>query len=99
MAGLGSTYFLFQHVASRVDTLLQPRQDADTHQVDRAAEAIAAGGLFGRGPGEGIMKRQVPDMHTDFIYSAAAEEYGLWFSLILIALFMFLVAARPLSRR
>ncbi len=36
------------------------------------------------------MKREVPDMHTDFIYSASAEEYGLWFSLILIALFMFL---------
>jgi cell division protein FtsW len=29
-------------------------------------------------------------MHTDFAYSASAEEYGLWFSLILIALFMFL---------
>ena len=37
------------------------------------------------------MKRSVPDMHTDFAYSAAAEEYGLWFSLILIALFMILV--------
>jgi cell division protein FtsW len=36
------------------------------------------------------MKREVPDMHTDFIYSASAEEYGLWLSLILIALFMFL---------
>ena len=36
------------------------------------------------------MKRDVPDMHTDFIYSASAEEYGLWFSLILIALFTLL---------
>jgi cell division protein FtsW len=37
------------------------------------------------------MKRHVPDMHTDFAYSAAAEEYGLWFSLILITLFCTLV--------
>jgi len=90
LAGLGSTYFLFEHVASRVDRFFS-HEKTDTHQVDRAAEAIAAGGAFGRGPGEGIMKRQVPDMHTDFAYSAAAEEYGLWLSLILIALFMLLV--------
>jgi cell division protein FtsW len=89
-AGLMSTYYLFPHVASRVDRFINP-EAADTHQVDRAAEAIAAGGLFGRGPGEGVMKRHVPDLHTDFIYSVAAEEYGLIFSLILIGLFAFLV--------
>ena len=88
--GLMSTYFLFPHVASRVDRFINP-EAADTHQVDRAAEAIAAAGLFGRGPGEGVMKRHVPDLHTDFIYSVAAEEYGLIFSLILIGLFAFLV--------
>ncbi|WP_395671719.1 putative lipid II flippase FtsW [Phenylobacterium sp.] len=86
VAGLSSTYFLFPHVASRVDRFLSPDK-ADTHQVDRAAEAIAAGGFFGRGPGEGVMKRHVPDLHTDFIYSVGAEEYGLVFSLLLIALF------------
>lgn len=90
IAGLSSTYFLFPHVASRVDRFLSPDK-ADTHQVDRAAEAIAAGGFFGRGPGEGVMKRHVPDLHTDFIYSVAAEEYGLVFSLLLIALFAFVV--------
>lgn len=90
IAGLSSTYFLFPHVASRVDRFLSPDK-ADTHQVDKAAEAIAAGGLFGRGPGEGIMKRHVPDAHTDFIYSVGAEEYGLVFSLLLITLFAFLV--------
>jgi cell division protein FtsW len=90
IAGLSSTYFLFPHVASRVDRFLSPDK-ADTHQVDRASEAIAAGGLFGRGPGEGVMKRHVPDLHTDFIYSVGAEEYGLIFSLLLISLFAFVV--------
>jgi len=90
VGGLSSTYFFFPHVASRVDRFLSPDK-ADTHQVDRAAEAIAAGNLFGRGPGEGVMKRHVPDLHTDFIYSVAAEEYGLIFSLLLIGLFAFLV--------
>jgi cell division protein FtsW len=90
LAGLSSTYFLFPHVASRVDRFLSPDR-ADTHQVDRAAEAIAAGRLVGRGPGEGVLKRAIPDAHTDFIYSVAAEEYGLIFSLLLISLFAFIV--------
>jgi cell division protein FtsW len=90
VSGLISTYFLFDHVAARVQKFLSPDK-ADTHQIDRASEAIAAGGLFGRGPGEGVMKRHVPDLHTDFIYSVAAEEYGLLFSLLLIALFAFVV--------
>lgn len=90
IGGLVAVYSIFPHVASRVDRFLNP-ESADTHQVDRAAEAIAAGGLIGRGPGEGVMKRHVPDLHTDFIYSVAAEEYGLVFSLALIGLFGFLV--------
>ncbi len=60
-------------------------------QVDRAADAIHHGALFGVGPGEGVFKRGVPEAHTDFIYSVAAEEYGLIFCLALIALFGFLV--------
>jgi cell division protein FtsW len=90
VAGLSSTYFLFPHVAARVHKFVSP-DTADTHQVDRAAEAIRAGGLLGRGPGEGVMKRHVPDLHTDFIYSVGAEEYGLLFSLLLISLFALLV--------
>lgn len=88
--GLVAIYFSMDHFAARLNKFLSP-EGADTHQVDRAAEAIAAGGLFGRGPGEGVMKRHVPDLHTDFIYSVAAEEYGLLFSLCLIGLFAFVV--------
>ena len=90
MGGGVSLYFAFQHVASRVKRFLSP-ETTDTHQVASAQQAIAAGGLFGRGPGEGVMKGHVPDMHTDFIYSVAAEEYGLLFSLLLISLFGFIV--------
>ena len=91
VVGLGSTYFLFQHVAARVGSFLSTDKTDAHQQVHRAAEAIAAGRAFGRGPGEGIMKVQIPDMHTDFAYSAGAEEYGLMLSLTLIALFMLLV--------
>jgi cell division protein FtsW len=90
IAGLSSTYFLLPHVHARVDKFLSPDK-ADTHQVDAAAIAQRAGGLFGRGPGEGVMKRHVPDLHTDFAYSVGAEEFGLIFSLLLISLFAFVV--------
>ena len=90
IAGLSSTYFLFPHVASRVDRFLSPDK-ADTHQVDAAAVAQAAGGLFGRGPGEGVLKRAIPDAHTDFAASVGAEEFGLVFLLVVISLFTFVV--------
>ena len=90
VSGCVALYFAFDHVASRVHKFLSPDK-ADTHQIDRAQEAIAHGGLLGQGPGEGVMKRHVPDLHTDFIYSVAAEEYGLLFSLFLICLFAILV--------
>ena len=85
-----SLYFVFDHVASRVNKFLSP-ETTDTHQIDRAQEAIAAGHWFGRGPGEGVLKQQVPDVHTDFAYAGAAEEYGLIFSLFLILLFSVIV--------
>jgi cell division protein FtsW len=88
--GLIAVYFAFQHVATRVHGFLQ-KDGSDTQQASKALEAIAAGGLFGKGPGEGVMKRHVPDGFTDFIYALAAEEYGLVFSLCLIAVLAMLV--------
>jgi cell division protein FtsW len=91
-AGSIGLYFAFQHVANRVHIFLHKDGGPEGgHQVDKAMEAIANGGLFGRGPGEGVMKRHVPDGFTDFIYALAAEEYGLVFSLCLIGLMGFLV--------
>lgn len=95
-AGLVTIYFSLSHFQERIHTFLGG-QDADTFQIDRASEAIAAGGLVGRGVGEGVMKRHVPDLHTDFIYSVAAEEFGLVFSITLIGLFA-LVTLRGLRR-
>ena len=75
----------------------RPVQRLPARQAPLAHEAIAAGGLVGRGVGEGVMKRFVPDLHTDFIYSVAAEEFGLVFSILLIGLFG-LIAVRGLRR-
>ena len=90
MAGLVSLYFAFGHMRDRLSRFLSP-ENTDTHQIDRASEAIRAGGLVGRGVGEGVMKKHVPDLHTDFIYSVGAEEFGLILSLAMIGLYAFIV--------
>jgi cell division protein FtsW len=64
-AGVVGLYFTFSHMRDRLSRFLSP-ETTDTHQIDRASEAIRAGGLVGRGVGEGVMKRHVPDLHTDF---------------------------------
>jgi cell division protein FtsW len=94
--GLASLYFVFQHVAARIHIFMH-KDPSDAQQANKALEAIANGGLFGLGPGEGVMKRHVPDGFTDFIYALAAEEYGLVFSLTLISV-LALVVVRGLFK-
>src|SRR5690606_4502943 len=65
--------------------------EGDTFQVDMGREAIINGGWFGQGPGEGSVKRILPDSHTDFIFSVAAEEFGIVMCFVLTALFAFVV--------
>ena len=88
--GVVGLYFAFSHMRDRLSRFFSP-ETTDTHQIDRASEAIRAGGLVGRGVGEGVMKRSVPDLHTDFIYSVGAEEFGLVLSLTMIGLYAFIV--------
>ena len=52
---------------------------------------MTAGGITGRGPGEGIVKRILPDAHTDFIFAVAAEEYGIIAGLVIIGIFAAIV--------
>ncbi|MEN6542270.1 putative lipid II flippase FtsW [Parvibaculum sp.] len=94
--GALAAYTLMPHVASRVDRFLNP-DSGDTYQIDRALDAFHTGGFFGRGPGEGEVKRILPDAHTDFIFAVAAEEYGVVAGLIIISIFGFVVM-RTLSR-
>lgn len=50
-----------------------------------------SGGLLGKGPGEGVVKRNVPDAHADFVFAVAGEEFGLILCLVLVGLFAFVV--------
>ena len=83
-------YFLFPHVASRVDRFLDP-DAGDRYQVTTSIEAFENGGLLGRGPGEGTVKQSLPDAHADFILAVAGEEMGLVSCLAIVGLFAFIV--------
>jgi len=96
LAGIVGAYFVFPHVASRVDRFMDP-SSGDTYQVTQAMRAFQQGGLFGRGPGEGRVKEALPDAHTDFIFAVAGEEFGVLLCLLIVALFAFLVI-RALSK-
>jgi cell division protein FtsW len=89
-------YNFYPHARGRVDAFLNPEGEG-AYQVNRALDAIAAGGVFGRGPGEGVIKTRLPDAHADFVFAVAAEEFGLIASIGLIVLFGAL-AFRGLSR-
>lgn len=82
-------YTTFPHVAGRIDRFLTG--EGDTFQVDMGREALVRGGWLGQGPGEGTVKRILPDSHTDFIFSVAGEEFGIVVCLLIAALFAFVV--------
>lgn len=90
VTGLFGVYMTFPHVSSRIDRFLDP-QKGDTYQVDRSLEAFQNGGFFGTGPGQGEIKRVLPDAHADFIFAVSGEEFGLILTTLLVALFGFII--------
>ena len=89
VVGVLAAYVAIPHVTTRIDRFITGT--GDNFQVDRGLEAITNGGWLGRGPGEGQVKYGLPDSHTDFIFSVAAEEFGILLTMVLVATFAFVV--------
>ncbi|MEM7462013.1 MAG: putative peptidoglycan glycosyltransferase FtsW [Pseudomonadota bacterium] len=89
IGGLVAAYMFFPHVAGRIDRFVTG--EGDNFQVETAREAIINGGWLGQGPGEGTVKRIIPDSHADFPFAVAAEEFGILACLLLVAIFAFIV--------
>ena len=88
--GLFSAYYTVPHVARRIQRFLDPAS-GDTFNIDIATESFLRGGWFGKGPGEGTVKRLLPESHTDFVFAVAAEEFGIALCLVIVLLFAFIV--------
>ena len=89
-AGLLAAYATIPHVARRINRFFD-HSSGDTFQVDAAVESFYRGRWFGQGPGEGTVKRILPDSHADFVFAVAAEEFGIVLCLALVFLFAFIV--------
>ncbi|HKC33143.1 MAG TPA: putative lipid II flippase FtsW [Xanthobacteraceae bacterium] len=94
--GLAGAYYTVPYVMRRIKRFIDPAS-GDTFQIDTAIDAFRKGGWFGSGPGEGTVKRYLPDSHADFVFAVAAEEFGIVLCLILVSLFCFIVV-RALTR-
>lgn len=82
--GLISAYFSMPHFYNRVNKFLG-FGNVDTYQIDMALNAIKNAGLFGSHTNN--LKSNIPDVHTDFIFSAMVEEFGALLSIFLLFLF------------
>lgn len=87
---------VFPHVGARMDVWLHPFDNelynaaGGSYQIVQGTFALAAGGLFGTGWGEGY-PYLVPYAFSDFIYSSLGEELGLTGLLAILLTYLLIV--------
>ena len=75
-----------QRILSFTDKSSEPK-----YQVEKALQSMIEGGDLGKGPGDGTIKFQLPDVYTDYIFSAIGEEFGYIICFIITCLYIFIV--------
>jgi cell division protein FtsW len=86
--GIGA-YLVFPHVEDRINKFLDSGEK--NYQAERSIDAFVNGSFFGTGPGNGVVKKFIPDAHTDFIFAVVGEEYGIISCAILVIIFAYLI--------
>ena len=81
-----AAYRLFDVVQLRVDVWFNPWPEADNRafQIVQSLMAFASGGIFGQGVGQGS-PIYIPVVHSDFVFAALAEEWGLLGVIVTVA--------------
>ncbi len=97
LTGLGALLIVATQISERMGRLsafLHPqhfKEDAGLQQM-QALIAWGSGGMEGLGLGNGRQKMlYLPYAHTDFIFPIVGEELGLWFSLLVVFLFVVII--------
>jgi len=88
--------FLVDYQKRRILNFLFPDPEArhgDIYNIQQALISIGSGGLFGQGYGHGtqVQLRFLKVRHSDFIFSAMAEEFGFVGSVIILFLLLFVI--------
>jgi cell division protein FtsW len=92
---LTATYFLYDNARHRIDSFLGGGTAFD--QVDLASRTLTAGGWGGTGLWLGVRKMNLPEAHTDYIFSVIGEEFGLIVCAAIVILYLAIIA-RVLTR-
>jgi cell division protein FtsW len=92
---LTATYFLYDNARHRIDAFLGGGTAFD--QVDLASRTLLAGGWTGAGLWLGVRKMNLPEAHTDYIFSVIGEEFGLIVCAIIVLLYLAIIV-RVLTR-
>lgn len=94
IGGLFAAYMFFPHVTQRINQFFHPDggdKYGNHYQVNQSLEAFMNGGFIGQGPGEGTVKKYLPDAHADFIFAVAGEEFGMILCVFLVVIFGFII--------
>ena len=90
ISGLTAAYFLYDNARHRIDSFFGGGTAFD--QVDLAQRTLLAGGWTGSGLWLGIRKMNLPEAHTDYIFSVIGEEFGLLACALVVLLYLAIVA-------
>ncbi len=87
------TFFIpkFEYIKNRILSFFNSETGTHNFQSDKAIESITSGGFFGKGIGEGTLKNNVPEAHTDYIISVISEEFGVIVIMIILLIFLALI--------
>ena len=86
----GTLVFFTPYLQKRVQTFINPSQDAkgSSYQIQQSLIAIGSGGVFGRGYGQSIQKvTYLPEPQGDSIFAVLGEELGFLGGVITILLY------------
>ena len=85
-------YEALPYVQQRIAIWRNPWSDPEVYgyQIVQSLIAIGSGGLFGMGLGLGS-PRNIPLYHSDFIFAALTEEFGLIFSVCLLTIYVMII--------
>ena len=90
VGAVGMAFLFLEHVRTRLLNFFNS-DDGLPYQVEKSMATLKSAGWFGKGPGEGVVKYELPDAHTDFIMAVSAEEFGFLITACVILTFAFLV--------
>ena len=102
VGGVWAAYTFVPHVHARINRFFEKQagggagkkgglMTADGYQAQQAHDSFLNGGWFGKGPGEGTVKRLLPDSHTDYVFAVIGEEFGLIMCGLVVAVFAWIV--------